>query len=96
PSPDEYWRVFATALAVLTAEFRAYLDREDADPPADLVGFRQHSIWLSRQELEELIAELRQVIAPRLANQPTPDRARYLLSPILFPMEQSPVTLQPE
>ena len=96
PSPDDYWRVFATALAVLTAEFRAYLGREDADPSADLVGFRQHAIWLSREELEQLIAELRQAIAPRLANQPTPDRARYLLSPILFPMEQPPATPQSE
>jgi DNA-binding transcriptional ArsR family regulator len=96
PSLDDYWRVFATALAVLTAEFRAYLDREDADPPADLVGFRQHAIWLSREELEQLITELRQAIAPRLANQPTPGRARYLLSPILFPMEQPPAAARPE
>jgi hypothetical protein len=94
-SPDDYWRVFATALAVLTAEFRAYLDREDADPSGDLVGFRQHAIWLSREELEQLIAELRQVIAPRLANKQAPERTRYLLSPILFPMEQPPATPQP-
>jgi DNA-binding transcriptional ArsR family regulator len=96
PSPDDYWRVFATALAVLTAEFRSYLDREDADPSGDLVGFRQHAIWLSREELEQLIAELRQVIAPRLANQPGPERGRYLLSPILFPVEQPPAAIRPE
>jgi hypothetical protein len=59
PSPDDYWRAFATALAVLTAE-------------------------------------LRQAIAPRLSNQPTPDRARHLLRPILFPMEQPPPTVEPE
>ena len=88
PSPDDYWQVFATALAVLTAEFRAYLDRKDADPAGDLVGFRQHAVWLSRTELEQMIADLREVITPRLANQPAEDRARYLLSPILFPMEQ--------
>lgn len=96
PSPDDYWRVFATALAVLTAEFEAYLGRKDADPARDLVGFWQHAIWLSRQELEQLIAGLRQPIAPWLSNQPTPDRARYLLSPVLFPMEQPPATVQPE
>jgi DNA-binding transcriptional ArsR family regulator len=96
PSADDYWRVFATALAVLTAEFRSYLDREDANPSDDLVGFRQHAIWLSREELEQLIAELRQVIAPRLANQPGPERGRYLLSPILFPVEQPPAAIRPE
>jgi hypothetical protein len=88
--------VFATALAVLTAEFRAYLDREDADPARDLVGYRQHAVWLSRQELEQMITELRQVIAPRLANQPAPERAQYLLSPILFPIAQPPADPQPE
>lgn len=96
PSPDDYWRVFVAALAVLTAEFRSYLDREDADPEDDLVGFRQHAVWLSRGELEQLIAELRQVIVPLLANQPSPERGRYLLSPILFPMEEPPRTAQPE
>ena len=95
-SPDDHWRVFATALAVLTAEFRAYLDREDADPVRDLVGYRQHAVWLSHEELQQLITELRAVIAPRLANQQTPDRARYLLSPILFPFEQPPAAPQPE
>jgi DNA-binding transcriptional ArsR family regulator len=87
-APDDYWRVFVTALTVLTAEFRSYLDREDADPSGDQVGFRQHAIWLSREELEQLIADLRHVIVPLLANQPTAERGRYLLSPVLFPMEE--------
>ena len=95
PSPDDYWRVFVTALTVLTAEFRAYLDRGDADPAGDLVGFRQHAVWLSREELEQLIVELRGAIVPRLANEQAPERTRYLLSPILFPMEQPPATPQP-
>lgn len=95
-SPDDHWRVFATALAVLTAEFRAYLDRDDADPARDLVGYRQHAVWLSREELQQLIAELRAAIVPRLANEQTPDRARYLLSPILFPLEQPPASPQTE
>jgi hypothetical protein len=75
-------------MAVLVAEFNAYLDRESTDPAADLVGYRQHTVWLSRSELEEMIGELRRVLLPRLTNQPKPDRARYLLSPILFPVEQ--------
>jgi DNA-binding transcriptional ArsR family regulator len=95
-SAEGHWQVFATALAVLTAEFRAYLDREDADPARDLVGYRQHAVWLSRAELEQLIAELRQVIVPRLANEQTPERARYLLSPILFPLERPPAAPGPE
>ncbi|MEU8148715.1 helix-turn-helix domain-containing protein [Nonomuraea sp. NPDC048901] len=87
-SPDDHRRVFATSMAVLVAEFNAYLDRENADPVADLVGYRQHAIWLNRDELEEMISGLRRVLLPLLANQPTPDRAQYLLSPLFFPLEQ--------
>lgn len=82
---DDHRRVFATALAVLSAEFNAYLDRDEADPVADRVGYRQHALWLDHAELEELIGELRAAIVPRLANQPTAGRRRYLLSPIHFP-----------
>ncbi len=82
---DDHRRGFATAVAALVAEFNAYLDRDDADPAKDAVGYRQHGIWLSKAELDGLIVELRAAILPRLANEPSPDRARYLLSPILFP-----------
>ncbi|SHF88480.1 helix-turn-helix domain-containing protein [Streptoalloteichus hindustanus] len=89
-SRDDYRRGFAAALAVLVAEFDAYLAREDADPTADLVGFRQHAVWLSRDELLEMIGEMRDAIAPRLNNPATPNRRRYLLSPVLFPVEELP------
>ena len=85
---DDYRRGFDLALATLLAEFTAYLDRDGVDPTADLVGFRQHAIWLSRPELEQMIADLRAVIAPRLAHEPAANRARYLLSPVLFPTEE--------
>src|SRR5690348_9914388 len=54
-SRDDHRRGFATALAALIAEFNAYLDRDTADPTTDAVGYRQHAIWLSREELLELI-----------------------------------------
>jgi hypothetical protein len=87
-SLDDHRRGFAAAMAALLAEFNAYVDRDHADPAADLVGYRQHALWLSRDELLEMISELRSAIVPRLANRPTPDRAQYLLSPILFPIEE--------
>ncbi|WP_336216258.1 helix-turn-helix domain-containing protein [Nonomuraea sp. LPB2021202275-12-8] len=88
-SLDDHRRAFATAMATLLSEFNAYLDRDQADPAADLVGYRQHAVWLSRDEVLELIGELRRVIVPRLTHQATPDRAQYLLSPTLFPIEES-------
>ncbi|MFF0307037.1 helix-turn-helix domain-containing protein [Streptosporangium sp. NPDC004379] len=89
-SPEDHRRVFAAAMATLIAEFGAYLDREGADPAADLVGYRQHAIWLGEEERAELIEELRAAILPRLAYGPAPHRTRHLLSPILFPAEEPP------
>ncbi|MFI5801738.1 helix-turn-helix domain-containing protein [Streptomyces sp. NPDC051561] len=88
-STDDYRRGFAAATAVLLAEFGTYLDRESADPVADLVGFRQHAVWLSRDELDALIGDLRAAIVPHLRHGPAPGRTQHLLSPILFPMEES-------
>ncbi|GGT49366.1 transcriptional regulator [Streptomyces atratus] len=89
-SLDDHRSAFAAALAVLTAEFTAYLDRDTADPVADLVGYRQHAVWLSPGELHGMIDGMREAIAPHLANEPSPDRTQYLISPILFPVEAPP------
>ncbi|MEU4247469.1 helix-turn-helix domain-containing protein [Amycolatopsis sp. NPDC026612] len=86
-SAEDHRRGFAVAVAALVAEFNAYLDRDDADPSADPVGYQQHAIWLSRDELVAMVGELRAAILPRLANPAAPGRTRYLLSPILFPSE---------
>ena len=86
---DDHRMGFAAATAALQAEFAAYLEREGSDPNADLVGYRQHAIWLSREELETLIAALRAAILPALGNEAAEGRSQYLLSPILFPIDQS-------
>ncbi|MEU3743431.1 MULTISPECIES: helix-turn-helix domain-containing protein [unclassified Streptomyces] len=89
-SLDDHRSAFAAALAVLTAEFTAYLDRDSADPVADQVGYRQHAVWLSPGELHGMIDGMREAIAPHLANETSPDRTQYLISPILFPVEAPP------
>ncbi|WP_086821600.1 ArsR family transcriptional regulator [Allokutzneria sp. NRRL B-24872] len=95
-TPEDHRRVFATSMAVLVAEFNAYLDREHSDPAADLVGDRQHAVRLSRDEPEELIADLRRVLLPRLRHQPAPERAQCLLSPSHFPVEEPPSSSRPD
>jgi hypothetical protein len=54
-------------------------------PAADSVSYRQGTLWLTPDELTDLINELLTVLQPRLGNQPAPGRAPYLLSPVLFP-----------
>jgi DNA-binding transcriptional ArsR family regulator len=84
---DDHRRGFALAMAALVAEFNAYLDRDGSDPVEDLVGYRQHGVWLSHDEVLQLIEGMRAAILPVLSNGATPGRKRYLLSPILFPAE---------
>lgn len=86
-SLEDHRRGFAAAMAVLIAEFNAYLDREGANPTADSVSYRQSTLWLNPDELTGLINELLTVLQPCLSNQPAPGRVPYLLSPILFPTE---------
>jgi DNA-binding transcriptional ArsR family regulator len=89
-SLEDHRRGFAAAMAVLIAEFNAYLDRDGADPAADSVSYRQGTLWLSPDELTEMFADLLAVLGDRVANTPAPGRAPYLLSAILFPTEQPP------
>ncbi|QIB43398.1 helix-turn-helix domain-containing protein [Streptomyces aureoverticillatus] len=85
---DDYRRAFAVAMAALLAEFDTYLDRDGADPITDLVGFRQYTLSLTRDELTEMVTELRDVILARTHHEPAPGRTRYLLSPVLFPVSE--------
>ena len=85
-SLDDHRHGFAAAVAALVADFNTYLAREHADPTADLVAYRQIPLWLSRDELSDLIDEFRRMVVCATENKPAPDRDQYLLSPILFPI----------
>jgi hypothetical protein len=89
-SREDHRHGFAAAVAILLAEFNAYLDRDGADPPADLVGYRQGILWLSHDELAEMVSELRAAYVSRAGNQPAPDRRPHLVSAIFFPAEEPP------
>jgi predicted transcriptional regulator len=84
---DQHREAFAAAMAVLVAEFNAYLDRPDSNPIRDSVGYIQAPLWLSRSELADLIRKVGELIA---ANKDNVAKARrpYLLSPIIFPVEE--------
>jgi DNA-binding transcriptional ArsR family regulator len=85
-SLDDHRRTFAAAMATLLAEFNAYLDQENANPTADWVSYIQVPLWLSRDELAELIDEVTRSLMARRDNEATPERSPYLVSPILFPL----------
>ncbi len=86
-SREDHRRVFTAAMAALLAEFNAYLDRGDANPRRDAVGYRQFVVWLNDAERATLVAQITAVLATLSPHEPTADRTPYLLSTILFPAE---------
>ena len=88
---EDHRQGFAAAMAALLAEFNAYLDRPGSDPMADLVSYRQRPLWLSRDELGDLVRDLSGAVMPSWENEPAPGRTPHLLSTVLFPIEGSDV-----
>jgi DNA-binding transcriptional ArsR family regulator len=95
-SPEDHRHGFTAAMAALHAEFDAYLNRPGTDPYADLVGYRQGVLWLSHDEIIEMLGELRAVIAAHAGNQPAPGRSPRLMSLIQFPIDESPDDRPPD
>jgi hypothetical protein len=71
-SLEDHRHGFTAAVAALHAEFDAYLGRPGADPYPDLVGYRQGVLWLSPDEIVEMLGELRAVFAARAGTRPQP------------------------
>ncbi|WP_432928257.1 helix-turn-helix domain-containing protein [Microbispora sp. CA-135349] len=84
-STEEHRQAFMTFVASLLADFDRYLTRDDVDLGRDGVGYRKAALYLSDEEFQDFLRELRAVITSRLANQPAPGRTRRILSTILMP-----------
>ncbi len=87
---EDHRRGFTALLAALLAEFNVYLDRDEANPVADSVSYRQTALWLSKEELGGMLDEMRATIRSRVNNGPSPERTKYLFTPIFFPIEEPP------
>jgi DNA-binding transcriptional ArsR family regulator len=85
---DDHRHGFTAAMGALLADFSAYLDRPDADPIADMVGYVQVPLWLSAEEIAAMVEQVRAILVSHMDNTPEPGRRLYLLSPILFPIDQ--------
>jgi Helix-turn-helix domain len=85
---DDHRQGFAAAVAALLADFNAYLDRPNADPSRDLVGYVQVPLWLSADEVASMAEQVRTMLAAKMDNPPEPGRRLYLVSPILFPIDE--------
>jgi len=87
-SVEQHRQGFAAAVGALIADFNAYLDRAGANPTADFVSYAQAPLWLNQDELAAVSSAIRNLIGARIKNLPAPGRSLYVLSPILFPIEE--------
>ncbi len=84
-SREDHLRAFTAFTAGLLGQFERYLEQEDIDPAADRVSYRQAALWLSEEELDDMVGELRAVVTRRMDNRPGPGRTRRSLATILLP-----------
>ncbi len=89
-TPDQHRRAFGTFVAALLADFDRWIDDGDAAPGGldaarDGVGYRMTGLWLDDEEFAALVADLRQVLRDRPANQPDGKRRRRLVGTVFLP-----------
>jgi hypothetical protein len=84
-SADDHRRGFMAFVATLLAEFDRYLSTDDVDVVRDGAGYRQTALWLSDDELETLLDQIRSAVAQQADNEPTDQRRRRVLATTLIP-----------
>jgi hypothetical protein len=87
-TPDDHRRTFTLAMSVLLTDLSAYLDRPGAEPVADGLGYTQFVLWLTDAERARLVSQVVAAIAAVRDHEARPDRAPYLVSPIIIPAER--------
>jgi len=84
-TPEDHRRAFMAFLAGLLADMDRYIDAGDVDLVADGAGYRTVGLWLTKDELTEMVNEIGAAVRARAGNTPTPDRTRRMLSTVLIP-----------
>ena len=84
-TPAEHKRAFTAFVTGLLSSFDRYIDRGDIDFLRDGVSYRHNALWLSDEELRELLTATRELYLPYAANGPGEGRVRRLMSTVMFP-----------
>jgi DNA-binding transcriptional ArsR family regulator len=85
---DDHRRAFTAFTGSLLADFDQYLAREPLDPTADGVTYQQAALWLTDEELAELLTELRTAVTKRVGREPRPDRTCRVVSLVSLPRHE--------
>ena len=84
-SPDAHLSGFVAFVGALVAAFDRYIHHPDAAPSVDPLGYRQVVLWLTDDETDDLLADLREVLARHGGREAGPKRRRVRLSTVLIP-----------
>jgi DNA-binding transcriptional ArsR family regulator len=84
---DDHRRTFTAFVGGLLADFDQYLTHEPADPTADGVTYQQAALWLTDDEMAELLTEIRASVTNRLGRDPGQNRTRRMISLVSMPAE---------
>ena len=85
---DEHRQAFMGFVAGLLGDFDRYLDRGDIDFIRDGVSYNLAGMWLTDEELSELLTEIQALFQPRLANGRKAGRKRRIIGSVLLPGER--------
>lgn len=84
-SRQDHLHFFFSFLTNLLGDYEKYLQQKNIDLEKDGVSYRQASLYLSDEELIELLNEIRKTILKAVENEPAPDRKLRKISTIVIP-----------
>lgn len=82
---DDHRQAITAFSGTLMADFGRYLARDDADPPADGLVYRQGAAWLTSEEFTALVEEFEAAVTARAESTPGDGRTRHIVSFAVVP-----------
>ncbi|MCF7932306.1 MAG: helix-turn-helix domain-containing protein [Acholeplasmataceae bacterium] len=89
-SKADFLSLFSQYVMALLADMAAYFEQEDPfENIKNSIGFSSSSIYLSDDELQEMMKELHEIVMKRLNNTPSKDRVMRKISNVVTTMPAS-------
>jgi len=91
-SPDDQRRYFTLFLLMVLGDFERYLQGQHHGElvGSDAVEYQHHALYLSSEEADQLLADLRAVRVAAQAKAPSPERRRRYLTLTFMPGFEKP------
>ena len=84
-TPEDHRHAFMAFFAGLLADVDRYIDSGDVDLVRDGAGYRTVGLWLTRDELTDMVTEIGAAVRARSGNRAAPGRVRRMLTTVLIP-----------